>query len=134
MQGKPLAYTPFCDNNRAMDGFRFWKQGFWQDHLAGRPYHISALYVVDLARFRCARLGFYVVVQAVSLVHAVVHVLRFHVCLCCSHTAGADSRMILAGSVVFDGTAAATRYAAEPLTQDPEPHGSAAMCSRPCRL
>ena len=55
MQGKPLAYTPFCDNNRAMDGFRFWKQGFWQDHLAGRPYHISALYVVDLARFRQAQ-------------------------------------------------------------------------------
>ena len=37
-----------------MDGFRFWKQGFWKDHLRGHPYHISALYVVDLARFRCA--------------------------------------------------------------------------------
>ena len=37
-----------------MDGFRFWKQGFWKDHLRGRPYHISALYVVDLARFRSA--------------------------------------------------------------------------------
>ena len=36
-----------------MDGFRFWKQGFWKDHLQGKPYHISALYVVDLARFRC---------------------------------------------------------------------------------
>ena len=56
-QGKPLAYTPFCDNNRAMDGFRFWKQGFWKDHLAGRPYHISALYVVDLARFRQASIS-----------------------------------------------------------------------------
>ena len=54
LQGAPLAYTPFCDNNKDMDGFRFWKQGFWRDHLRGRPYHISALYVVDLARFRCA--------------------------------------------------------------------------------
>ena len=54
MQGAPLAYTPFCDNNKDMDGFRFWKQGFWKDHLRGRPYHISALYVVDLARFRHA--------------------------------------------------------------------------------
>ena len=53
LQGAPLAYTPFCDNNRDMDGFRFWKQGFWKEHLRGRPYHISALYVVDLARFRC---------------------------------------------------------------------------------
>ena len=51
-QGAPYAYTPFCDNNKDMEGFRFWKQGFWKDHLRGRPYHISALYVVDLARFR----------------------------------------------------------------------------------
>jgi UDP-glucose:glycoprotein glucosyltransferase len=27
-------------------------QGFWRDHLQGRPYHISALYVIDLERFR----------------------------------------------------------------------------------
>ena len=27
-------------------------QGFWKDHLQGRPYHISALYVIDLERFR----------------------------------------------------------------------------------
>jgi hypothetical protein len=52
VQGAPLAYTPFCDNNKDMDGFRFWKQGFWQSHLKDRPYHISALYVVDLAKFR----------------------------------------------------------------------------------
>lgn len=52
-----MAYTPFCDNNREMEGFRFWKQGFWKDHLRGRPYHISALYVVDLVRFRCAPLA-----------------------------------------------------------------------------
>ncbi|KAI7751028.1 hypothetical protein M8C21_007077 [Ambrosia artemisiifolia] len=52
LKGRPLAYTPFCDNNRDMDGFRFWKQGFWKEHLRGRPYHISALYVVDLVKFR----------------------------------------------------------------------------------
>ncbi|KAK7246869.1 hypothetical protein RIF29_41739 [Crotalaria pallida] len=52
LKGKPLAYTPFCDNNKEMDGYRFWRQGFWKDHLRGRPYHISALYVVDLKKFR----------------------------------------------------------------------------------
>ena len=57
VQGAPLAYTPFCDNSKDMDGFRVWKQGFWKEHLRGRPYHISALYVVDLARFRCASHG-----------------------------------------------------------------------------
>ncbi|KAE9396725.1 glycosyltransferase family 24 protein [Gymnopus androsaceus JB14] len=36
----------------AMEGFRFWKTGYWKDFLDGRPYHISALYVVDLVRFR----------------------------------------------------------------------------------
>ncbi|KAL9451492.1 hypothetical protein AB3S75_013121 [Citrus x aurantiifolia] len=52
IKGRPLAYTPFCDNNKDMDGYRFWRQGFWKDHLRGRPYHISALYVVDLKRLR----------------------------------------------------------------------------------
>ena len=52
LKGAPLAYAPLCDGNAAMDGFRFWKTGFWAGHLRGKPYHISALYVVDLARFR----------------------------------------------------------------------------------
>ncbi|KAF5404753.1 UDP-glucose:glycoprotein glucosyltransferase [Paragonimus heterotremus] len=52
LQGAPYGYTPFCDSRKEMDGFRFWKQGYWASHLAGRPYHISALYVVDLVRFR----------------------------------------------------------------------------------
>ncbi|KAL6503498.1 hypothetical protein OROGR_025421 [Orobanche gracilis] len=43
IRGRPLAYTPFCDNNKDMDIYRFWKQGFWKDHLRGRPYHISEL-------------------------------------------------------------------------------------------
>ena len=27
-------------------------QGYWRNHLAGRKYHISAIYVVDLVKFR----------------------------------------------------------------------------------
>lgn len=50
--GAPYGYTPFCDSRKEMDGFRFWKQGYWRNHLQGRKYHISALYVVDLKRFR----------------------------------------------------------------------------------
>lgn len=50
--GAPYAYTPFCDSRKEMEGFRFWKQGYWRTHLQGRKYHISALYVVDLKRFR----------------------------------------------------------------------------------
>ncbi len=38
-------------------GFQFWQGGFWKDHLRGRPYHISALYVVDLQRFRRNAVG-----------------------------------------------------------------------------
>jgi len=52
LQGAPLAYTPFCDSRHEMEGFRFWKNGYWRSHLQGRSYHISALYVIDLARFR----------------------------------------------------------------------------------
>ena len=52
LQGAPYGYTPFCNDEAAMEGFRFWKQGFWRDHLQGKPYHISALYVIDLDRFR----------------------------------------------------------------------------------
>ncbi|KAF0693844.1 Aste57867_15231 [Aphanomyces stellatus] len=46
LQGKAYGYTPFCDSRNV--GFQFWRQGYWKDHLRGRPYHISALYVVDL--------------------------------------------------------------------------------------
>jgi len=41
-----------CDSRAEVEGFRFWKQGFWKDWLKGLPYHISALYVIDLKRFR----------------------------------------------------------------------------------
>lgn len=56
---KPVAMTPFCQKHRneATVGFRFWAQGFWTEHLAGKPYHISALFMVDLSRFRALGAG-----------------------------------------------------------------------------
>jgi UDP-glucose:glycoprotein glucosyltransferase len=73
LHGAPYGYTPMGDDNTDMEGFRFWKTGYWKDFLQGRPYHIryvvvllakgrelmygcdSALYVVDLVRFRQVR-------------------------------------------------------------------------------
>lgn len=55
--GAPYAYTPFCDSRKEMDGFRFWNSGYWRNHLQGRKYHISALYVIDLKRFRKVAAG-----------------------------------------------------------------------------
>ncbi|PNS14385.1 hypothetical protein CAC42_6898 [Sphaceloma murrayae] len=52
LKGAPYAFTPMCDSRTEMEGFRFWKQGYWKSFLRGLPYHISALYVVDLAKFR----------------------------------------------------------------------------------
>ncbi|KAF8438185.1 UDP-glucose:Glycoprotein glucosyltransferase-domain-containing protein [Boletus edulis BED1] len=52
LHGAPYGYTPMGDDNYGMEGFRFWKTGYWRDFLDGRSYHISALYVVDLVRFR----------------------------------------------------------------------------------
>ncbi|KAM8953224.1 UDP-glucose:glycoprotein glucosyltransferase 1 [Pelodytes ibericus] len=52
LDGAPYGYTPFCDSRREMDGYRFWRSGYWASHLSGRKYHISALYVVDLKKFR----------------------------------------------------------------------------------
>lgn len=52
LNGAPYGFTPMCDSRTEMEGFRFWKQGYWATYLRGRPYHISALYVVDLRRFR----------------------------------------------------------------------------------
>jgi len=57
LEGKPYAYTPFCDSRKETLGFQFWRQGYWADHLRGKPYHISALYVVDLDVFRRFAVG-----------------------------------------------------------------------------
>lgn len=52
LKGAPYGFTPMCDSREEMEGFRFWKQGYWKSFLRGVPYHISALYVVDLKLFR----------------------------------------------------------------------------------
>ncbi|KAI0696066.1 glycosyltransferase family 24 protein [Cytidiella melzeri] len=57
LHGAPYAYTPMGDDNVEMEGFRFWKSGYWKEFLRGLRYHISALYVVDLVRFRQVAAG-----------------------------------------------------------------------------
>ncbi|KAI0205990.1 UDP-glucose:glycoprotein glucosyltransferase [Astrocystis sublimbata] len=52
LEDAPYGFTPMCDSRTEMEGFRFWKQGYWKNYLRGQLYHISALYVVDLRRFR----------------------------------------------------------------------------------
>jgi hypothetical protein len=56
-EGAPYAFTPFCDSRVETEPFRFWKQGFWKDHLQQNPYHISALFAIDLPRFRQMSVG-----------------------------------------------------------------------------
>ncbi|KAG0277722.1 hypothetical protein BGZ95_005473 [Linnemannia exigua] len=57
LKGAPYGYTPMCQDRKEMEGFRFWNQGYWKDHLRSKPYHISALYVIDLVRFRQMQAG-----------------------------------------------------------------------------
>lgn len=57
LEGAPYGFTPMCDSRTEMEGFRFWKTGYWKNYLKGLPYHISALYVVDLRRFRAMAAG-----------------------------------------------------------------------------
>ncbi|OMJ17042.1 UDP-glucose:glycoprotein glucosyltransferase, partial [Smittium culicis] len=52
LKGAPYGYVPFCDDKKEIEGYRFWKVGYWKTHLRGKPYHISALYVIDLQKFR----------------------------------------------------------------------------------
>lgn len=40
LHGAPYGYTPMGDDNTDMEGFRFWKTGYWKDFLRGLPYHI----------------------------------------------------------------------------------------------
>lgn len=52
LQGHVYGYPPMGNDREEMEGFRFWKTGYWLQELQGRPYHISALYVIDLKLFR----------------------------------------------------------------------------------
>lgn len=58
LQGAPYGFTPMCDSRKEMEGFRFWKEGYWTNVLQEEyKYHISALYVVDLKKFRSIAAG-----------------------------------------------------------------------------
>lgn len=59
LKGAPYAFTPMGEDREEMEPYRFWKQGFWQELLGdkGLKYHISALFRVDLKRFRQAKVG-----------------------------------------------------------------------------
>jgi UDP-glucose:glycoprotein glucosyltransferase len=57
LQGHVYGYTPFCTSRATTLGYQFWREGFWKNHLGDKPYHISALYVVDLERFRRSLVG-----------------------------------------------------------------------------
>ncbi|WFD27172.1 killer toxin resistant protein [Malassezia nana] len=57
LHGAPYGYPPMGDDSEDMDGYRFWKKGYWKTFLRGKTYHISALYVVDLNRFRYVGAG-----------------------------------------------------------------------------
>jgi UDP-glucose:glycoprotein glucosyltransferase len=57
LEGAPYGFTPFCTSRADTLGYQFWRQGFWKEHLGDRSYHISALFVVDLAAFRRSAVG-----------------------------------------------------------------------------
>ena len=52
LEGHVYAMTPFCNDKSEMAPFRFWEHNYWKYQLDGRPYHISALFVVDLIELR----------------------------------------------------------------------------------
>lgn len=53
LEGAPYGFPPMCDSREGMEGYQFWKKGYWQNVLKDDlKYHISALYVVDLKVFR----------------------------------------------------------------------------------
>lgn len=56
LHGAPYGYTPFCSDRKEMDGFRFWKDGYWKIHLGEKPYHIR--YCLHLTDF-CISLTLY---------------------------------------------------------------------------
>lgn len=53
LEGAAYGFPPMCESREDMEGYRFWKQGYWEKVLGDDlSYHISALYVVDLTTFR----------------------------------------------------------------------------------
>ncbi len=55
-----IAMTPFCsgvDANKETFNLRFWNKQSWTRALKGKPYHISALFIADLAKIRERNIG-----------------------------------------------------------------------------
>ena len=52
LEGAPYGYTPFCDSRREMDGYRFWKTGYWASHLGHRKYHIRYISTANCWRLK----------------------------------------------------------------------------------
>jgi UDP-glucose:glycoprotein glucosyltransferase len=55
LKGQPYGFVPFCTSRRDMERYHFWTKGYWKRRLGeigGKRYHISAMFVVDLDRFR----------------------------------------------------------------------------------
>lgn len=40
LKGHVYGYPPMGDDRTEMEGYRFWKTGYWREALRGRPYHI----------------------------------------------------------------------------------------------
>ena len=57
LQGAVYGFTPFCTSRKETLGYQFWRSGYWADHLKEKQYHISALFLVDLQRFRLTAAG-----------------------------------------------------------------------------
>jgi UDP-glucose:glycoprotein glucosyltransferase len=59
LHGAPYGFPPMGNDSYDMDNFRFWEQkgGYWENFLRGKPYPISALFVVDLNKFRLQAAG-----------------------------------------------------------------------------
>ena len=55
LKGNPYGFVPFCTSRKEMEKYQFWTKGYWKHRLleqGSRKYHISAMFVVDLDRFR----------------------------------------------------------------------------------
>ena len=52
LKGRPYAFTPFCTSRKEMTSYQFWRKGYWKNRLGKKKYHISAMFILDLDRFR----------------------------------------------------------------------------------
>lgn len=53
LQGAAYGFAPMCEDRNETAHLRFWEQGYWPSVLKDDlKYHISALFVVDLVKFR----------------------------------------------------------------------------------